>query len=489
MGALESDVELPAAAGPQAAVESQGAVLEAGPRAAVESQGAVLEAGPPDPAGRPVLRRMVASASATAVLQGSSNAMSFALTLLLARFLGSGGYGHYALAFAWASLLTTPALLGFNTFLVRNVAVYEVRRQWPLMKGLLFRANLLVGLTSTVVVAGGVAIALTSLSPSSRGPFCVAMLLVPITSLTLLRQGAMQALGRVVTAQLPEYLIRPLLIIAGVVALQLLGGRGALTPTTALAANVTGVAVAFVVGALLLRRRLAQTLRSVRAEYATRAWLRASLPMMLIAGVWIANAYVSTLVVGAIDGARAAGVYSVVQKGAEVIVLVLTAANVSLAPAVARLHASRDRQGLEHTTEQMARATLWGSLPVAAAFIAFPHVYLGLFGSGFQTGAAALVILALGQLVNATAGPSGNVLIMTGHEGVAVRGVAAGLVVNLLLAVALVPPLGVAGGAIAFACSLLCWNVALVALARRRLAINVTPFRRLSMQSAPEGCA
>ena len=290
----------------------------------------------------------------------------------------------------------------------------------------------------------------------------------------------MQAFGRVVSGQFPEYLIRPLLIIVGIVTLEYLGG-GILTPTTALGANVTGVAVAFVVGALLLKRALPDTLRSVRPEFVTNEWLRASLPMMLISGVWMANNYVATLMVGTLDGPRAAGVYSVVQKGAEVIILVLIATNMPLAPAVARLHARKDWQGLEQTTEHMARATLLASAPIAVAFMVFPHVYLGLFGASFQTGATALIILAFGQLINAAAGPSGNILVMTGHERVAVRGVAAGLLANIVLAVVLVPPLGVTGGAIAFAASLVLWNTALVVLARRLAGVNVTAFRRFAM--------
>ncbi len=427
---------------------------------------------------RPVIRQMLVSASATAILQGGSGAMAFVLAVLLARFLGSRGYGIYALAFAWSTLLGVPAILGLNTFLVRGIAVYEVRKQWSLMKGLLFRTNQLVLLTSTTIAVGGAIVAVTWLSPSFRGPFCVAMLLVPITALTLLRQGAMQAFGRVVRGQLPEYLIRPLLIIVGVVALELVGR---LTPTTALGANVTGVAVAFVVGAVLLRRALPTALRTVRPEFATREWLRASLPMMLIAGVWMANNNITTLLVGALDGPRAAGVYSVVQKGAEVIVILLYATNMPLAPAVARLHASGDRQGLEHTTERMARATLMVSAPVAVAFMAFPHLYLDLFGASFQMGATALVILAFGQLMNAAAGPSGNVLIMTGQERIAVRGVAAGLLANVVLAVVLVPLLGVTGGAIAFAFSLALWNTVLVVLARRLVGVNVTAFHRLAV--------
>jgi O-antigen/teichoic acid export membrane protein len=406
--------------------------------------------------------------------------MTFVLAVLLARFLGSEGYGIYALAFAWANLLMVPAILGLNTFLVRGIAVYEVREQWALMKGLLFRTNQLVLLASTTIAGAGAIVALIWLSPSLRGPFCVAMLLVPLTTLTLLRQGAMQAFGRVVSGQLPEYLIRPLLILAGAMALELVG-HGVLTPTTALGANVTGVAVAFVVGAVLLKRALPAALRSVRPKFVTREWLHASLPMMLISGVWMANNYITTLVVGTLDGPRAAGVYSVVQKGAEVIVIILYATNMPFAPAAARLHARGDRQGLEHTTERMARATLMVSAPIAAALMIFPHVYLGLFGPSFQTGATALIIIALGQLINAAAGPSGNVLIMTGQERIAVRGVAAGLLANVVLAVVLVPPLGVTGGAIAFASSLVLWNTALVVLARRLVGVNVTAFRRLAV--------
>ncbi|HEY3865211.1 MAG TPA: oligosaccharide flippase family protein [Solirubrobacteraceae bacterium] len=427
---------------------------------------------------------MLVSASATAILQGGSGAMAFVLAVLLARFLGSRGYGIYALAFAWSTLLGVPAILGLNTFLVRGIAVYEVKKQWSLMKGLLFRTNQLVLLTSTMIAVVGATVAVTWLSPSFRGPFCVAMLLVPLTALTLLRQGAMQAFGRVVRGQFPEYLIRPLLIIVGVLALELVKR---LTPTTALGANVAGVAVAFVVGALLLRRALPDALRSVRPEYATREWLRASLPMMLIAGVWMANNNITTLIVGALDGPRAAGVYSVVQKGAEVIVILLYATNMPLAPAVARLHARGDQPGLEHTTERMARATLLVSAPVAVAFMVFPHLYLELFGASFQMGATALVILAFGQLVNAAAGPSGNVLIMTGQERIAVRGVAAGLLANVVLAVVLVPPLGVTGGAIAFASSLALWNTVLVVLARRLVGVNVTAFRRLAVAQTPQG--
>jgi O-antigen/teichoic acid export membrane protein len=427
---------------------------------------------------------MLLGASATALLQGVSNLLAFGLSVLLARLLGAGGYGRYALAVAWSGLLVVPAILGFDRFLVRGLAVYEVDSEWGLMKGLLRRTNELVLAVSVTIAACGALLAWKFASSSIRGPFLAGMLLIPLTALTLLRQSSMQAFGRVVRGQLPEYLIRPVLILLGVLALALTGAH-ALTPTTALLANVAGVAVAFLLGIVLLAKALPGPVRSVKPQFQTRSWLISALPMMLIGGAWLANNYIATLTVGTFDGARVAGVYSVVQRGAELIVILLVAANMPLAPALARLHARGDRAGLEHVTEKMARATLLVSAPLALILMLAPELYLQIFGPGFRTGATALSILAAAQLVNAACGPCGNVLIMTGHERTAVIGVAAGVALNLLLAAILVPLLGVSGGALAFAASLIVWNAILVVLARRLLGVNVTAFRRLSMRRTP----
>lgn len=453
--------------------------LQAEARVTGSVDGLEPHAGPP----RPAIRPLLVSASRTVVLQGASLLIGFATSVLLARLLGGDDYGRYVFALAWVGLLMIPAILGLDRFLVRGIARYEVEQHWALIRGLLRRANQFVLLISVGITVIGWVVAAVWLPSSLRWPFSVAMLLIPITALTVLRQAAMQAIGRVVLGQLPEYLIRPVLILAIVCALRLAGGH-ALSSTTALGANVAGVAVAFIVGALLLRRSLPRVLRSIRPRYSTREWLRASLPMMLISGIWMANNYVTTLIVGTTDGPRAAGVYSVVQRGAELIVVLLLAANMPLAPTIARLHALGDTHGLEHAAQRVAQATLVVSIPIAAVFMIFPGVYLGLFGASFHVGATALSILAAGQLVNAAAGPAGNVLLMTGHERVAMRGIGAGLVANLVLGIVLVPPLGVTGGAIAFATSLALWNVSLVVSVRRRLGINVTALRRLAVHAS-----
>lgn len=426
------------------------------------------------------MARMFRGAAGTALLQGTSSGLGFITSVVLARTLGNAAYGTYALGFAWASLLMVPAILGLDRFLVRGIATYEVHEEWGLARGLLRRANEVVLLVSLSL--GGIAclVAVAWLSPSLRVPFAIAMALVPITSLTLLRQGAMQAFGRIVTGQLPEFLIRPVLILAAVGVLAVVD-RGGLTATSAILIAVIATGVACAVGAQQLRRALPAALRAAKPEYKTREWLTASLPMMFIGGIWLANAYTGTVVVGALAGRSAAGIYSVVDKGAALIAMVLVATNMPLAPAIARLAAQGDRVNLERTVERVARLGFAVSLPICAVFAIFPGVYLSLFGHGFHSGATAMTILALGQVVNAAAGPCGNVLIMSGYERSALAGMGVGLLTNLLLAVILVPVLGVTGGAIAFATSLLAWNGMFVLAARRHMGINATAFYRLSM--------
>jgi O-antigen/teichoic acid export membrane protein len=439
------------------------------------------------PRGRPIVGafRSVAGvillrASASLSLQAVSLLIGFLTTVLLAHLLSIPAYGRYTLGIAWAGLLAIPAILGLDRFVVRGIAVYYASAEFNLAKGLLRRANQLVLVASLVVSGAGCAIAFVFLRPPESWVLCAAMPLIPLTTLTFVRQAAMQAIGRVVTGQFPEFVLRPVLIIVTVGVLAL-AGNGALTAVTALAANGLGGAAALVLGAVLLRRALPAPIRDVRASYETRLWLRASLPMMVISGIWAANNYTTTVLVGALRGSAAAGVYGVVENGAQLIVLLLMAANLPLAPVIARMHATNDHASLERITERIAQATFFASLPVAIVLIAFPELYLAIFGPGFASGASALSLLAAGQLVNALAGPAGNVLLMTGHEREALGAIGLGLVTNVVAGLVLIPILGVTGGAAAATVSVVTWNVGLVLIARRRVHINATALPWLSL--------
>ena len=92
---------------------------------------------------------------------------------------------------------------------------------------------------------------------------------------------------------------------------------------------------------------------------------------------------------------------------------------------------------------------------------------LGLFGTEFDAGRTALVVVVISQLLFAAMGFSETVLVMTGRESLLVRGVVVGAVLSIALNVLLIPPYGLNGAAVAALVGTTSMNICLVHYARR----------------------
>ena len=416
------------------------------------------------------------SALAALLVRSASAGLAFATAVVLARLLGAEGYGIYVLTTATLALLAIPAVMGFDQLLVRELSRAGVTGAWSSVRGLLTRSAQLVLLVSSLlaVTAGGV-VAVASRG-DTRAAFWVALLALPLVSLSLLGLGALQGLGRTIAAQAPVMVLRPALLLLGVGALQLVSGDPG--PLDVLAAYVIAAAASLAVGGVLLRRRLPAAVHSAASRHDTRAWLAAAMPLMLISSVYVLEAQVGTVLAGAISGPRTAAVFSVASRAAELTSFVLLAVNVPLAPRIARLHAQDDIEGLARVTVLAARAALVGTVCLTVPLLVLQGPFLSLFGAAFEDAGPAFVILVAAQVFNSASGSVGVLLIMTRHERDAARGVALASVANVLISVALIAPLGVTGAAIARAASIVVWNGVLAWYCHRRLGIVPTALAR-----------
>jgi O-antigen/teichoic acid export membrane protein len=102
-----------------------------------------------------------------------------------------------------------------------------------------------------------------------------------------------------------------------------------------------------------------------------------------------------------------------------------------------------------------------------------------LFGREFTRGAAAVVILSIGQIINAMMGSVGVLLLMAGYEREVAIAAAISAALNVLLNLIMIPSLGIAGAALAVAGSLFVWNVLLSVCVHRRLGIHTTVLGRI----------
>ena len=419
-----------------------------------------------------MIRRVAADAGVNLALQAGSVGLGLVIGVVLSRLLGAEGLGVYAFAMSLATLLGTVARLGLSTLLVREVAVAMERGDGPAASSLVSwsqRASLGValGLAAWVLLCTAVFASADTLAAVGLG-----MAVLVFMTATTLRCAALRGLNAVVLASVPLSLVRPVAVLAG------LGGLAALSlsrPWQAVGASALGWGIALVASLWLWTRR-APEVRSPAPTTPGR-WLRAAMPLLLLDGLLVTIHQSDILMLKGLATDAETGIYSIASQLGRVTALVLVAAKGVLSPRFAALHAAGDREGLQHLVRSSARGVTAVTVVLATLLVLGGSEILSLYAPGFERGYLALVVIVLGQAMNAMAGSVGYLLVMTGHDGDVARVslVIAGL--NLALNAALIPVFSMAGAAVASALSVALWNAALVVLVRRRLGLNPTALR------------
>lgn len=389
------------------------------------------------------LRRAVLGSGAIKALQ---LLLGIGSSLLLARLLGPGGYGAYAFALAFATLLAIPAQLGWPTLLTREVARFQHDQDPAQLKGVLRTSGRWVAVSAVVTVFAGLAIGIGigSARPDiDTTMMLVACVLIPLVAWIGLRAAALRGLDRVLVAQLLDGLLRPGLFLLCIAAVYL---GGALTPVASMSAQVLATLATLIVGSLVLRRVLPSALSEVCADNReVDAWRRSLWPLMFVSSAQVVVLQADLFVLGLVSDARAIGIYKVgVMIGTQV-GFATWLVNAVFAARIVRLHRAGDTAGLRLLMRQGVRYVMAIALPAAIGIVVLGRPVLDLFlGAEYREAYWPMVIVAVGQLLGVTAGPVGILLGMTGHE----RDVAKVLVITTTISVVLTGFLASAFGAI-----------------------------------------
>jgi O-antigen/teichoic acid export membrane protein len=425
--------------------------------------------------GQASTRRLARDSIAGFGLNIGNLAATILASIVLARTMDVAQFGLYSWGVALATLLVVPAVLGVDRLLVRDIASYSVANTLDLIRGLMRRAGQLVLVTSAaILVLGAVVVVATAQAGNSDAALVIAAALVAVPLLAMLRitQSALMGFHHVVLGQFAEILLRPwLFLIAAIAAALILGPQLDAAFAVALYAGTTAVCV--LVAFALLRTRTPSPVRASQVRYDTRRWVIAGISLVVLSGGLVINAQTGVLMLGVLDTPAAAGIYSVAQRGALLVSFPLVALNAAIAPTAARLWAARRHDDLQRLVTDGTRGVVLASLPIALLFIFGGSYILSLvYGPDFESGAGALAIVCLGQLVNAATGSVTTLLIMTGNQLRAAIGLAAGIAVNVILCVLLIPTYHATGAAIAASASLIVSNVIHVLIARSSLGID-----------------
>jgi len=192
------------------------------------------------------------------------------------------------------------------------------------------------------------------------------------------------------------------------------------------------------------------------------------------AKTWLSSA--ATVVVGVVLGPVAAGAFFAASRLANLIFLPALGTSIASAPLIARdWHASR----FEVVRKLITAMVLLITAMTGAGFlllIGFGRWILTLFDPNYADAWGALIVLCLGQLVNAVCEPTKNLLTLADQEHSLLGITATAGVVGLGLTAAGGHYGGLTGAAVGASLSLILWNGWTVRLCAKRL--HVSPLNR-----------
>jgi O-antigen/teichoic acid export membrane protein len=438
---------------------------------------------------RPFLRglaqRVLDSAEAGRAVRGTASfliiqvfgvGITYIVNVLFARYLGPDGFGTFIYAYTWRALLVIPAVFGLTGASLRFVPAYLGAEDWSSLAGFLGFARRTVVMASIGVASATIAAAWlvrAQLGVESFQVFCLAAASLVPHAIMLHASNVLRGLSRQISSQLPQWVLQPIVQLATFLILMEIVGAAASANAAMLTVLVSGVAVLAVVRWHEIDAVPAAVGTAVPLLH-RKQWLASMTPIFAIQAITMSMDRADVLVLGTLSGQTEAGIYAAAGRVAALVGFGLAAVNAWAAPMFSERHTQGDHARLQELVRASSRLVFLFTLPATVGVWVLGRRLLGLFGPGFEPAFSSLVILTIGQLFAALAGPVGFLLPMTGGEAVAARILGASAALNLMLNFALVPQLGMEGAAAATSASRVIQNLAMAVAVWRRIRVRTT---------------
>nr|WP_275592422.1 lipopolysaccharide biosynthesis protein [Aquamicrobium sp. NLF2-7] len=405
-----------------------------------------------------------------------SAAIAFFSQVLMARWMGSFEYGIFVLVWVTMLIVGSISCLGFSTSVIRFIPEFRERGMLAELRGIVRVSRHVVLAASTLTAlagAAGVWLFADRIEDYHVVPFLLGLLCLPMVALTDLLQGVSRAHSWALSALLPTYISRPVLILVFMGAALLAG-----CPADATTAIIAAIAATYVtaLGQLLsLGSRVSATIPAGDSRILLRQWFFISLPIFLVDSFFYLLTNADVLMVGFYRDPQEVAVYFATVKTLALVHFVYFAVKAGSAQRYAQF-AHGDRHRLAAFARETVSWTFWPSLAMAVVVLALGRPMLGLFGEGFQSGYPLLFLLVVGVVARASVGPCESLLTMSGHQNSCAVVFAATLALNIVLNVLLLPTFGLWGAAMATAFAMIFEAAGLSFTVWRKLGIVMTIF-------------
>src|SRR5258708_1716122 len=261
------------------------------------------------------LRELLRGSGISLFIQITGLGITFLSQILLAKILGAKEYGSFTYAYTWGNILFMVAGLGLGNASLRFVAAYVGQKQWGLLKGFLWRGNSVLCISSIVV-------AVLSLLPMlffrrrfddvlivTWGIGCATL---PFRAYSDILASTIRGMRRVTMSLAPNSIIRPVLLIAG---LLLFRGFGIeMNGAIATGINFLVFVMITIISFIYVLKILRVPLQGIIPVYQTQNWIQITAPIFVLGVLSALIGQLDILMIGMFQSARTVGIYAAANR-------------------------------------------------------------------------------------------------------------------------------------------------------------------------------
>jgi O-antigen/teichoic acid export membrane protein len=412
------------------------------------------------------------------VLKAVTTVLNLLLITLAARTLGEHGFGTYSILFSAAGLFAVIATCGQQMFLMRAWNEYcSAGDQHRLRGALIF--------TSVVSAVGGGIIALGfyawfAATHDAALTASVALYLIALSIVLTTSHLVRTAIG----VGTGDGVADLLLVIPAIVYLlfgMFAGTHVEISVIFLLMAGGEALAVAIHV-AVMWPKTLGRFpgIGHAAAVYDFREWTARSGRLWISNGLEAANQYADVVLIGFLMSPSVAGAYFVTTRIANAFAMATDVIYRFSTRHFPDLYYRRQFRQLDKLLDTVAAVTLLVIVGGMLAIVGGGQWILRAFSADYVSYYGALVLLSLGPAAVAAAGPSGSILMLTGHEGRNLAIIGSTVLMRAIGFVVLIPFFGIIGAVTATAVSFAFMAVMLRTSAKSATGIDASVLRLLT---------
>lgn len=427
-------------------------------------------------------KQLISQSIISLLIKACSMILLFAISILLTRTLGPEGFGIYSFILSVLVIISIPLQAGIPQLSLRESARaisknqnYKVIQLWKWISKRILLLFLVVFILSSLILM---------LFFNTKGlyekVFSIGFISILLFSLMLSQSYMLRGIGKNILGLLPDNIIYPLSLC--IILLIFIHTSPVLDAESAMLLYVISILIAFLFSLVYFYKIKLKIISKNIIDCSDHMYWKSSLySLSVVGGLQLLYGHLDIVWIGFFCNDSDIGIYKAMLQVSSLIIFGLAAINQILYSHFANLYA----QG---KMKQLSKLVTISSLIITfLAFVPF-LIFISqgeflinfIFGKEYIGGYTVLIILVMGQFINALFGSVGALLNMTGHEKDSMKGMIYGIMFNIILNTVLIPFWGIVGAAVSSALSLVVWNSILRYYVNKRLGIESIGLLQLS---------